>query len=148
MQYRCEYSLRLGSSLHDLTEEIHLSIRDADILLHNADASGRTAKLRVSVSVNPATLSMRVSDPPLDGSPLQGGIEVPEGRVISDIMRSAVRLLAFILDTPIHAASLLQGKVLIPESPDDEARLQELGGRDPFVDLRGELSIRVRRFDT
>ena len=106
MQYRCEYSL--PSAVHSTTHRRDPSLIRDRHLLHNAGASGRTCQTaRFSVPLIPPS-SMRVSDPSSRREVLcKGGSRLPEGRVISDIMRSACVTGVIPLTRPFTPASLV-----------------------------------------
>lgn len=148
MKYRSVYSLKFRTSPTDLVKEVHLAIRGAEFALHDVADEGRTGKATITIPIDPVGLSVRVGATPLDGGPPQRGIHVPEHGAIGGILRSAVRVLSFLLEAPIEAASLLNEEDLIAESEADEQRLRELGSLAPFVELHTRLSIHVPRFQS
>jgi hypothetical protein len=109
MKYRTGYSLIFKTPATGLVTDLRLAIRGAEFALHNVADEGRTAKATITIPVDPIGLSIRVGPVPLGRDLPQRGVHVPESMTAGRILRSAVRVLSFMLEVPIEAAVLLQG---------------------------------------
>ena len=143
MKYRSCYSVRFEKPVHDLVNELCFSIRDGEFKLQEVDSEGLNGKAIITIPIDPNKLSIRVGSIPLSGELPQRGLDVPEAKEVGSILMSAVRVLSFALEIPIHAARLLQDTTIIVESKADEERLKELESLKPFIEIGSRLSIRA-----
>lgn len=142
MLYRKRCSIRFGEKVASLSPEIRLLVRGGEFVLTAPDDT-LDAEASFTMPVDPENLAIRKSEPGIDGSPGEEGIDMPERDAVRSIVQSIERILSFVLEVPVHAASMLGRDELIPESSSDEQRLRELGNLHPFVGLRTNISIRA-----
>lgn len=71
---------------------------------------------------------------------------MPESMAASSTLWSALRVMSFVLETPIAAAKVLGGESLIPESQADEECIRKLDSLAPFEELGCRLSIQAPKF--
>jgi hypothetical protein len=147
MKYSTSYSLKFATRATGVVNDVRLTIRGAEFVLHDVADDGRTGKATITIPVDPVGLSIRVGATPLDGGLPQKGIHVPESMAAGGIIRSAVRVLSFAFEVVIEFASLSE-QVLMAESEADRKRLKELDSLAPFEDLNARISLHPPRFQS
>lgn len=126
MRFRSIYTLQFIPRVPErLSLPIEMVVEHTHFKIYTRDNNERI-NAEVESKVDPETLEIREGPEPLDGSKPSIGVHVPEAAMQSHFLRRMVHLLSFLLDTPIRHSHRLGEDVLIPESENDENRLQEL----------------------
>jgi hypothetical protein len=131
-----------GSIPQGFNERLELSFPDGKFQFTGLEREERRAAAEVTVPINPEGLMLRTEVAPLDGSPVQVSIAVPEGPNASEVVQTATWLLTFITDTPFRHSKRLTEDHLIAETPEDQKRLEGFGTERIWHEVHAHMSMR------
>src|SRR3990170_2713546 len=142
MRFETAYTLTLFSRLPQNITPFNLEFDGIVFEIRNMEEDWRRLIAYVNGPVNPDTLVIRTGPATIDGSEPSRGIEVHERIRFHNVLTRSVNLLSFLTDVPIRYAHNLEHDRLIPETSEDQERLEALGTETLFLSIRGDLYAR------
>ncbi len=144
MRFRTAYTLSfLSDPRHAIEFPVRVEIEHKSLAIEATSGDGKTATAFLEGQVDPIGLKVETGPTPLNGSQPARGVVIPEQSDFTHLLARVIHVLSFLTDIPIRYSHGLEEGIFIPEGPEDEVCLQQLGTQRGHVNLSAIASTRT-----